>query len=127
VVGNSLKGLAGGPRYSQSSPLPHGVPSAIEFYNIALDEIMIGNIQVIPGYCGCIRWLKFFRLSLSKHQILDIQQNVVVVLLSDIHCDGMSFERRSPLWVSSFVVGMDFAGPDLPAPTRNRRKNATFG
>jgi hypothetical protein len=43
AIGNPLKGLAGGPRYSQSSPLPNSVPSAIEFYNIALDEIMIGN------------------------------------------------------------------------------------
>jgi hypothetical protein len=31
----------------------------------------------------------------------------------------MSFERRSPLWVSSFVVGMDFAGPDLLSSPSN--------
>jgi hypothetical protein len=43
AIGNPLKGLAGGPRYSQSSPLPSNVPSAIEFYNIGLDEIMIGD------------------------------------------------------------------------------------
>jgi hypothetical protein len=43
AIGNPLKGLAGGPRYSQSSPLPNSVPSAIEFYNIGLDEIMIGD------------------------------------------------------------------------------------
>jgi hypothetical protein len=45
AIGNPLKGLAGGPRYSQSSPLPNSVPSAIEFYNFGLDEIMIGNNQ----------------------------------------------------------------------------------
>lgn len=43
AIGNPLKGLAGGPRYSQKSPLPNSVPSAIEFYNVGLDEIMIGN------------------------------------------------------------------------------------
>jgi hypothetical protein len=43
AIGNPLKGLAGGPRYSQSSPLPNSVPSAIEFYNMGLDEIMIGD------------------------------------------------------------------------------------
>jgi hypothetical protein len=43
ATGNPLKGLAGGPRYSRSSPLPNSVPSAIEFYNIGLDEIMIGD------------------------------------------------------------------------------------
>jgi hypothetical protein len=45
AIGNPLKGLAGGPRYSQQSPLPNNVPSAIEFYNIGLDEIMIGDNQ----------------------------------------------------------------------------------
>jgi hypothetical protein len=43
AIGNPLKGLAGSPRYSQSLPLPNSVPSAIEFYNIGLDEIMIGD------------------------------------------------------------------------------------
>ena len=43
AIGNPLKGLAGGPRYSQNSPLPSSVPSAIEFYNVGFDEIMIGN------------------------------------------------------------------------------------
>jgi hypothetical protein len=43
AIGNPLKGLAGGPRYSQSLPLPNSVASAIEFYNIGLDEIMIGD------------------------------------------------------------------------------------
>ena len=43
AIGNPLKGLAGGPRYSQKSPLPNSVPSAIEFYNVGLDEIMIGD------------------------------------------------------------------------------------
>lgn len=45
AIGNPLKGLAGGPRWSQQSPLPNSVPSAIEFYNIALDEVMIGDNQ----------------------------------------------------------------------------------
>ena len=45
AIGNPMKGLAGGPRWSQQSPLPNSVPSAIEFYNIALDEIMIGDNQ----------------------------------------------------------------------------------
>jgi hypothetical protein len=43
AIGNPLKGLAGGPRWSQQSPLPNSVPSAVEFYNIALDEIMTGD------------------------------------------------------------------------------------
>jgi hypothetical protein len=45
AIGNPLKGLAGGPRYSSTSPLPSTIPSAIEFYNIGLDEIMIGDNQ----------------------------------------------------------------------------------
>jgi hypothetical protein len=61
AVGNPLKGLAGGPRYSQSSPLPNSVPSAIEFYNIALDEIMIGNIQ--------FTWMLHVRENASRKMI----------------------------------------------------------
>ena len=45
AIGNPLKGLAGGPRWSQESPLPNSVPSAIEFYNIAFDEVMVGDNQ----------------------------------------------------------------------------------
>ena len=43
ALGNPLKGLAGAPRWSQFLPLPNSVPLSIEFYNIGLDEIMIGD------------------------------------------------------------------------------------
>lgn len=41
-IGNPLKGLAGGARWA-TPPLPEAVPLSIEFYNIGLDEIMVGD------------------------------------------------------------------------------------
>jgi hypothetical protein len=40
-LGNPLKGLAGGARWS-TPPLPDSVPLSIEFYNLGLDEMMVG-------------------------------------------------------------------------------------
>ena len=44
AIGNPLKGLAGGARWAKP-PLPNAVPLSIEFYNIGLDEVMVGNNQ----------------------------------------------------------------------------------
>ena len=41
-LGNPMKGLAGGARWAKP-PLPDAVPLSIEFYNIGLDEIMVGD------------------------------------------------------------------------------------
>ena len=41
-LGNPMKGLAGGARWAKP-PLPDSVPLSIEFYNIGLDEIMVGD------------------------------------------------------------------------------------
>jgi hypothetical protein len=43
AIGNPLKGLARAPRWSQPSMLPNMTPSAIEFYYIGLDEIMVDD------------------------------------------------------------------------------------
>ena len=45
AIGNPLKGLAGGPLWSQQSPLPNSVPSAIEFYALSLNEVMVDDNQ----------------------------------------------------------------------------------
>ena len=46
AIGNPLKGLVGfGPREFLQQTLPDNVPSAIEKYNLGLNEIMIGDNQ----------------------------------------------------------------------------------
>lgn len=42
AIGNPLKGLMGGVRWALP-PLPSSVPSSLEWYNLGLDEIMVGD------------------------------------------------------------------------------------
>ena len=44
TAGNPLKGLFGGTRWAPP-PLPDSVPFSLEWYNVALDEMMVGENQ----------------------------------------------------------------------------------
>jgi hypothetical protein len=81
AIGNPLKGLAGGPRWSQQSPLPNSVPSSIEFYNIALDEVMLGDNQfnwahthTLPGTQALLE-LKRSYFDVAMFQLFDLFNN----------------------------------------------------
>ena len=70
AIGNPLKGLVGfGPREYLQQSLPDNVPSAIEKYNLGLNEIMIGDDQ--------FNWTEFDQLvaasaSRKMHSVFSI-------------------------------------------------------